>query len=96
MRATGGCLRAATPWYYARMKTKQLAAILERVETWPAHAQDELAEIVRDMDAGLKNETYEPTPEELEGIDRSLRDAAAGKFATEEEVEAVFAKFRRK
>jgi predicted transcriptional regulator len=78
------------------MKTKRLTDILERVETWPAHAQDELAEIARDMDAGLKNVTYEATPEELDGIDRGLRDAAEGKFATEEEVEAVFAKFRRR
>jgi predicted transcriptional regulator len=78
------------------MKTKQLADILERVEHWPKHAQDELAEIVRDMDAGLKNETYEPTPEELAGIDRGLRHAVQGKFATDEAVEAIFAKFRRK
>jgi predicted transcriptional regulator len=38
---------------------------------------------------------YEATPEELEGIDRGLRDVAEGRFATDEEVEAVFAKFRR-
>jgi predicted transcriptional regulator len=48
------------------------------------------------MDAGLKDVVYEPTPEELEGIDRGLRDAAEGRFATDEEVEAAFAKFRRK
>jgi predicted transcriptional regulator len=77
------------------MKTKRLAEILERVESWPAHAQDELAEIARDIEAGLKGAVYEATPEELEGIDRGLRDVAEGRFATDEEVEAVFAKFRR-
>jgi predicted transcriptional regulator len=77
------------------MKTKQLAEILERIESWPAHAQDELAEIARDIEAGLKGDVYTTTPKELEGIDRGLRDAAEGRFATEEEVEAVFAKFRR-
>jgi predicted transcriptional regulator len=77
------------------MKTKRLAEILERIESWPAQAQDELAEIARDIDAGLKGEVYEATPEELEGIDRGLRDAAEGRFATGEEVEAAFAKFRR-
>lgn len=78
------------------MKTKRLAEVLERVEAWPPHAQDELAEIASDIDAGLKDVVYEPTPEEIEGIDRGLRDAAEGRFATEEEVEAAFAKFRRR
>jgi predicted transcriptional regulator len=77
------------------MKTKRLTDVLERVEAWPAQAQDELAEIALDIDAGLKDVPYQPTAEELDGIDRGLRDAAEGRFATNEEVEAVFAKFRR-
>jgi hypothetical protein len=47
------------------------------------------------MDAGLKDAIYEPAPEELAGIERGLRDAEQGGFATEEEVEAVLTKFRR-
>jgi predicted transcriptional regulator len=77
------------------MKTKRLAEVLERVENWPAQAQDQLAEIALDIDAGLKDVVYEPTAEELAGIDRGLRDAEQGRFATDEEVEAAFAKFRR-
>ncbi len=76
------------------MKTKSLTQVLERVETWPAEWQDQLAEIARDIDAELKGGVYHPTPEELAGIDRGLRDAEQGRFATEEEVEAAFAKFR--
>jgi predicted transcriptional regulator len=79
----------------AFMKTKLLTKVLERVETWPAHAQDQLAEIALDIEAGLKEGDYDPTPEELAGIDRGLRAAAEGRFATEKKVEAVFAKFRR-
>jgi predicted transcriptional regulator len=75
------------------MRTKFLSKILERIESWPAQAQDQLAEIALDIDAGLKNVMYEPTPEELAGIDRGLRDAEQGRFATDTEVEAVFAKF---
>jgi predicted transcriptional regulator len=77
------------------MRSKRLADILERVETWPVHMQDKLAEIARDIEAGLKNEVYQATPEELAAIDEGLRDAAEGRFATDEEVEATFAKFRR-
>jgi len=78
------------------MKADQLAKILERVEHWPAHAREELAVIAQEIDAGLQDQVYVATPEELEGIDRGLRDAAEGRFATEQEVEAVFAKFRGK
>jgi len=76
------------------MKTKMLADVLERVESWPAEAQEELAEIALEIDAGLAGKAYEPTPAELAGIDRGLRAAEEGRFATEEEVEAVLAKFR--
>jgi len=78
------------------MKTQLLNKALERIETWPAEAQDRLAEIALDMDAGLKDVLYEPSDEELAGIDRGLRDAAEGRFASETEVEATFAKFRRR
>lgn len=76
------------------MKTKPLAEILERVETWPPHVQDELADFARELEAGVNGDAYYPTPEELAGIDRGLEAAAAGRFASEAEVETVFAKFR--
>jgi predicted transcriptional regulator len=69
---------------------------LERIETWPAEAQNRLAEIALDIDAGLKDVVYEPSADEIEGIDRGLHDAAEGRFASDEEVEAAFAKFRRR
>jgi hypothetical protein len=76
------------------MKTPKLTAVLERVEAWPADVQNELAEFALELDAGLKDGEYQPTPEELAGIDRGLRAAAEGRFASEQEVEATFAKFR--
>jgi predicted transcriptional regulator len=76
------------------MKTRKLTEVLERVEAWPADVQNELAEFALELDAGLKNGEYQPTSEELAGIDRGLRATAEGRFAGEHEVEAVFAKFR--
>jgi hypothetical protein len=78
------------------MKTTLLNKVLERVEAWPADVQDQLAQIALDIDAGLNDVLYEPTGQELEGIDRGLRDAAEGRFATDAEVEAAFAKFLRR
>jgi predicted transcriptional regulator len=82
--------------YTAAMKTKLFNQALERIENWPADAQDQLADMVLDIDAALKDIVYGPTDAELQGIDRGLRDAAEGRFATDAEIEAAFAKFRRR
>jgi predicted transcriptional regulator len=76
------------------MKTKKLTEVLERIEAWPPEAQNALADFAFDLDAGFKGGDYEPTAEELAGIDRGLRDAAEGRFAAPQQVEAAFAKFR--
>jgi predicted transcriptional regulator len=77
------------------MRTKALTEVMRRAENWPAEAQDELAEIAREIDAGLGG-VYHATSEELAGIDRGVREADAGMFASEQEVEATFARYRRK
>ena len=74
---------------------KSLTDLLDRADGWPEAAQKELAEIAGEIEAELASGTYGATPEELAGIDRGLRDSADGRFATEQEVEAVFAKHRR-
>ena len=79
---------------FKSMKTKKLTEVLERIEAWPPEAQNALADFALDLDAGFKAGDYEPTAEELAGIDRGLRDAAEGRFATPQQVEAAFAKFR--
>jgi hypothetical protein len=76
------------------MKTKKLIEVLERIEAWPPEAQNALADFALDLDAGFKGGDYEPTLEELAGIERGMRDAAEGRFATPQQVEAAFAKFR--
>ena len=47
-----------------------------------------------EIEEELKGECH-ATAAELVGIDRGLRDARAGRFATNEEVEAAFKKFRQ-
>ena len=67
--------------------------VMVRVETWPDADQAELLEYALKIEARHAG-SLEPTPEELEGIDHGLQDAWAGRFATDKEVEAVFAKYR--
>jgi predicted transcriptional regulator len=77
------------------MTANVLKEALRRAESWPQEAQEELAALASEIDARLKGRNYHATPGELAGIDRGLRAARDGRFATDEEVEAVFAKHRR-
>jgi predicted transcriptional regulator len=77
-------------------KSEALRTIVERAAFWPREAQDELATLAEEIEAELSAGVYHPTEEELRGIDRGLRDVAEGRFATEVDVEAVFAKHRGK
>jgi len=74
--------------------TKKLKDLLERAETWPEHAQEELIELGNEIEGEVTGK-YHATPQELKGIDRGLRAADEGRFATDKQVEAVFAKFRK-
>jgi predicted transcriptional regulator len=77
------------------MTSKVLKDVLQRAEGWPEWAQAELAEIALEVDAVVTAGRYHATAQELEGIDRGLRAAHEGRFATEAEVEAVFSKRHR-
>ena len=77
------------------MTAKALKDVLERGAAWPEEAQRELAAIALEIDAGLSGGAYHATPDELHGIDRGLKAAREGRFASDAEVDAVFAKHRR-
>jgi hypothetical protein len=73
------------------MTKDQVKAVLERVPTWPEDRQQELAAIALEIEAELAGVEYEATPDELAAIDEGL----SGEAASQEEVEATFAQFRK-
>lgn len=77
------------------MTAKALKEAMARAETWPEEAQQELAEIALEIDAGLKGGTYRATQDELAGIDRGLKAARESRFASDDDVAQVLAKYRR-
>jgi hypothetical protein len=77
------------------MNTKVLSDVIELAKAWPDSDQEELPEYAREIEARRRGEVYQAAPEELEGIDRELRAAQEGRFATDERVTALFAKFHR-
>jgi predicted transcriptional regulator len=68
--------------------------VLSRVERWPEDDQYELAQIALEIEA-RRHGAYDATPQELEAIDEALAAVARGEIASDEELEAVFAKYRR-
>jgi predicted transcriptional regulator len=87
-------VKSAAIWYNASMTAKILRDVLERVEKWPEEAQTELAQIALEIDAGLGTGLYHATPKELAGIDRGLKAAREGRFATDDQVSRTFEKYR--
>ncbi len=74
---------------------KALNDLVRRADSWPDFAQEELAQLAREIEAEVNAGVYWATPDELAGIDRGLSDSANSQFADAEKVEAVFAKHRR-
>jgi predicted transcriptional regulator len=76
------------------MITKPLDEVLKRATSWPEDVQQELAEVALQVDRSLVPKTYQATEGELEGIDRGIADADAGRFGSAEAVEALLHKSR--
>jgi predicted transcriptional regulator len=76
------------------MTTNDLKILLERVQTWPEEAQDELVAVANQIETELRGRDYLATQEELQIIDAAMASIDSGEVATEAEIKAVFAKFR--
>ena len=85
---TGGCGKMSD-------MTQKLKKLVERAGTWPQEAQDELVQVAAEIEHDLGAGPYTATPEELEAIDEGRAQFARGEVATDDEVAAAFAKFRR-
>jgi hypothetical protein len=71
-----------------------LKSLVPAIEAWPDEDQALLAETARMIEAQRRG-VYHATKEELAGIERGLADAVAGRFASDEQLEEVLARFRR-
>jgi hypothetical protein len=86
------------------MKKAGVKAVLGRVLTWPEPAQEEAIASLRGIeDDYVGGGDYHATAEELEATDeadrealgRSADDVRHDRFADEDEVDAVFGRYRR-
>lgn len=69
----------------------KLKDVLQRIDSWPEAAQQELAEIALEIESGFRGGVYHASADELQAID----EADASGVASQEQVEAAFRAFRR-
>jgi hypothetical protein len=67
--------------------------LLEEVETWPPEDQEDLAAYAREI-RGRRTSVYRLSEDECAGIERGLADMRAGRFATDEQIAAIFQRAR--
>ena len=72
---------------------KRLETLIERVSALPEEAQDELLDHIALIEA-RQSGIYQLSDDERAAVRRGLEEARQGKFATDEEVEAVFSRYR--
>ena len=72
---------------------KKLETLLERIEAWPDDAQAELVDSILAIESKHLG-VYRLTDDERAAVRRGLEEMRAGKFASDEEVAAVFDRYR--
>jgi predicted transcriptional regulator len=75
------------------MTREQQAAVLDRVKSWPSEQLEEAIEILLALESRAKG-IYRLSDEERAGVLRGMEEADRGEFATDDEVAAVFKRFR--
>ena len=74
--------------------TKQgLEILLEHVATWPVEAQEELAQSIAAIEEKHLG-VYRLTDDERAAVRRGLQEMREGKLASDDEVAAVFSRYR--
>jgi len=76
------------------MTKEQIDDVLDRVRTWPPARQEDAARLLLEMEAA-GTEPYVLSEEERADIEESLAEMARGEVASNEEVAALFARYRR-
>jgi hypothetical protein len=73
--------------------SKTLRELLQRVESWPEHAQQEALDCLLSIEQELAD-PYVLTDEDRNAIDRGLDDMRRGQLASGEQIEAAFRRSR--
>jgi predicted transcriptional regulator len=76
------------------MTKEEIAKIFERAQTWPIEKQQKAAVILLSLEDDEEDDGGELTEEDWADLNEGLAEADRGEFASDEEVKAVFDRFR--
>jgi predicted transcriptional regulator len=76
------------------MTKAQIDEVLDRVRTWPPERQADAIRILLEMEI-QGTAVYELSEDERAHIELGMAEARRGEFATDEEVAALFDRYRR-
>jgi len=76
------------------MTKDQIKAVLDRVLTWPPEAQEEAIASLATIEEHFAA-LQALSSDDREALSRSAEDVRQGKFATDDEVKAIFGRYRR-
>lgn len=71
----------------------RLKDILEKAESWPDEDQEELIDLAREIEA-RRSGVYHLNGGERKAVEQGMADTRAGRFASDEEIAAIFKKAR--
>jgi predicted transcriptional regulator len=75
------------------MTKEQINSVLDRVRTWPPERQEDAVRVLLQMEAA-GTEVYVLSDDERAAIEEGMAQARRGEFATDEEVAALFNRYR--
>jgi hypothetical protein len=79
--------------YFAHMGDK-LRNLIGRVEKWPQQAREELVRSIAEIETRYGN-VYHVSSDERVALDRSAQDVRKARYASDQDVDAVFGRFHR-
>ncbi|MGF1609935.1 MAG: hypothetical protein ACFCUQ_11100 [Kiloniellales bacterium] len=74
--------------------TRRLDDVIEKIRKLPEARQDDAADLLSALLAQEAPPRFDLTPQQVEDVKAALRRADVGEFASDKEVEAVFAKYK--
>jgi len=77
------------------MTKAEIDAVFDRVKTWPPERQEKAIRVLLEMEAAGMG-VYVLSDDERAAIEEGMAQARSGKFATDEEVAALFDRYRQK
>jgi predicted transcriptional regulator len=75
------------------MTKEQIESVLERVRQWPKPLQEEAVEMLLAIEA-MGDKPLILSDNERRGVERGLADARNGRFASDEDVTALFSRYK--